>query len=157
MVRLVRFFFWNSLILSLATEVQLLGQRYWVMGGMGSVITLPRQTCIVFSLREIFDLSSIHISLGLWSASYLVKQLYPGSEKPSWPWCCCSSTQFLLCAVCWNAVSHLLSLGVPLTGRKEKMLQLKQSRRNRNTRAEAQFGQLLNKYLMIPFLTSSAQ
>lgn len=55
------------------------------------------------------------------------------------------------------AVPHVLSLGALLTGRKERMLQLKQSRKNRNTRVEAQFGQLLNKYLMILFLTSSIQ
>lgn len=55
------------------------------------------------------------------------------------------------------AVPHVLSLGALLTGRKERMLQLKQSRKNRNTRVEARFGQLLNKYLMILFLTSSIQ
>lgn len=55
------------------------------------------------------------------------------------------------------AVPHMLSLGALLTGRKERMLQLKQSRKNRNTRVEARFGQLLNKYLMILFLTSSIQ
>lgn len=55
------------------------------------------------------------------------------------------------------AVPHVLSVGALLTGRKERMLQLKQSRKNRNTRVEARFGQLLNKYLMILFLTSSIQ
>lgn len=73
------------------------------------------------------------------------------------PGVCCSKAQFLAFTFVKMLFPTCFSLGVLLTGRKEKMLLLKQSRKSRSTRVEAQFGQLLNKYLMILFLTSSAQ
>lgn len=51
--------------------------------------------------------------------------------------------------------SCLVLVGVPLTGRKERMLLSKPSRKSRSIRVEALLEQLRNKYPMSPFSTSS--